>query len=193
MKTKFYIVCLLIILSLHTGCLYAVRYDGPYHGKVVDEQTREPIEGAVVLGWWNVHHFGLGGGYSEYYDARETVTDKSGDFTIPGKGLRVLSSLEPMSFVIYKAGYAYYKGTWDTLKTDMNSVKVIKWEDDMPFIPIRKLTDADRKKTVTFPPAPPAEASLNKVRLMLMEMNKEAIERGLEPINIWRGEKIWQK
>jgi len=193
MKKNFYLLIALIILSLQTGCLYAVRHDGPYHGKVVDEQTREPIEGAVVLGWWNVHHFGLGGGYGTYHDAKEVLTDKNGEFTIPGQGLRILSSLEPMDFLIFKAGYTYYQSQWMSLKVDIHRKDLIKWEGEMPIIPIRKLTDEERTKSVSFPPAPPAEASLNKVRLMLMEMNKEATVRGLEPINIWRGEKIWIK
>ena len=86
------------ILLLQNGCLYAVRYDGPYHGKVVDELTREPIEGVVVLGSWWVYHFGLGGGYTTYHDAREAVTDKNGEFTINGEGLRILSRVCILSF-----------------------------------------------------------------------------------------------
>jgi hypothetical protein len=100
MRTRYFLLFILIFLMLPTGCLYGVRYDGSYHGKVVDEQTREPIEGVVVLGSWWVYHFGLGGGYSTYHDAREAVTDKNGEFTIKGEGLRILSSLKPMSVLI---------------------------------------------------------------------------------------------
>ncbi len=176
MKTKLYLLILFVIPSLLTGCLYAVRYDGPYHGKVVDEQTREPIEGVVVLGWWNVHHFGLGGGYGEYYDARETVTDQRGEFIIPGKGLRVLSSLEPMRFVIFKSGYTYYKGSWGTLKTDKYNVKVVKWEGEIPVLPIRKLTDEERKKDIESLFIP-SEGDIPSV-LMRREINRELKFRG---------------
>ena len=47
MKKSLLFLSILIILS--QGCSYAVRYDGTYSGKVVDADTGEPIEGAVVL------------------------------------------------------------------------------------------------------------------------------------------------
>jgi hypothetical protein len=146
MRKKFCLLIALIILSLQAGCLYAVRHDGPYHGKVVDEKTQEPIEGAVVLGTWWVYHFGLGGGSYTYHDAREAVTDKNGEFTIEGEGLRILSSLKPMSILVYKAGYTYIENHWDALKIDTIRGEKVKWEGEMPILPLRKLTDEERKK-----------------------------------------------
>ncbi len=70
MRKRIYLSIALFILALQTGCLYPVRYDGPYHGKVVDEKTQEAIEGAVVYGEWRVYHFGFGGGYSDYHSFR---------------------------------------------------------------------------------------------------------------------------
>lgn len=193
MKTKLILIFILMILSLQTGCLYAARYDGPYHGKVVDQQTREPIEGAVVLGTWSVYHFSLAGQYGTYYDAQEAVTDKNGEFVIPGVGLRILSSVRPMSAMIFKAGYSYYQsGFWDTMKNDYLN-KDVQWEGEIPIFPLKKLTMDERKRSETFPSTPPTEASLDKVGLMLKEINIEASERGLEPIDAWRGEKIWGK
>jgi len=190
MKTKLKLLLILIILLLQTGCLYAVRYDGSYHGKVVDIETREPLEGVVVLGTWSVYHFDVGGGHSTYHDARETVTDKNGEFTISGEGLRILSSLQPMSFIIFKTGYSYFDGSWDTLKTDYYSLQVVKWDGETPIIPIRKMTMEERRKIMTFPPIPPTEATVDKIILMLKEINKEAIERGVGTIEIWRGKRI---
>jgi hypothetical protein len=179
MKTKVYLFFILLILMNQTGCLYAVRYDGPYHGKVVDEQTREPIEGVVVLGSWWVYHFDVGGGHSTYHDAREVVTDNNGDFVVKGEGLRILSSLQPMSFVIYKSGYTYFQGSWNTLKTGIYPSKVVTWEGDMPIIPIRKLTDEERKKYSL--PGRLQDAPWNKMLQMTQELNKERIYKGLEP------------
>lgn len=195
MKTKLKLLFILILLSLQTGCLYAVRYDGPYHGKVVDQESREPIEGVVVLGTWSVYHFDLAGGNHTYYDAREAVTDKNGEFVIPGEGLRILSSLEPMDFVIFKAGYKYRQYHWRTLKIDIpaNKEERTTWEGDMPVFSIKKLTREERGNTLSFPSTPPTEASLSKVKMFLIEINKEAISRGLAPLNKWRGDEIWGK
>jgi hypothetical protein len=171
-----------LILFLQTGCLYAVRYDGPYHGKVVDQETREPIEGAVVLGTWYRIEPGVAGGVSYYYDARETVTDKNGDFTIPGHGLRIMSNLEPMSVLIFKAGYSYaQEGTWDTLKKGLYSKDRIKWEGDKPVFSIRKLTAEERQKQGS--PDYPSQAPKEKKKMMLEEINKDRVERGLKPVN----------
>jgi hypothetical protein len=176
MKTKLNLFFILIILLFQTGCLYAIRYDGPYHGKVVDEQTREPIEGVVVLGSWWVYHFDVGGGHSTYHDAREVVTEKNGEFSIRGEGLRILSSLQPMEFLIYKSGYTYFRGSWDTLRSDVYSVKVVKWEGDSPIIPIRKLSDEERKKDIRSLYLP-SEGDIPSV-VMRREINRELKFRG---------------
>lgn len=181
MKSKFYLVIIFSILLLQTGCLYALRYDGPYHGKVVDETTHEPIEGVVVLGWWMVHHFGLGGGYGEYYDAREVVTDKKGEFVIKGKGLRIMSSLQPMDFLIYKSGHTYFQSSWESLKIEARK-EMVKWEGEIPTIPIRRLTDEERKNSFTKPTRPDMPG--NKMSIFTRELNKELIIRGLEPYKL---------
>jgi len=194
MKRIYLLILSVALLSIFsTGCLYAVRYDGTYHGRVVDQETREPIEGVVVLGTWSVYHFDPGGGSHTYYDAREAVTDKNGEFTILGEGLRILSSLEPMNFMIFKASYQYREYQWSTLKIDIpaKEKEQTQWEGEIPIFPLRKLTNKERNlNTLTFPHTPPTEASLSKVKLMLREINKEAIARGVNPLDKWRGENI---
>ena len=71
--------------------------------------------------------------------------------------------------------------------------EIFKSENDRLIIPLKKLTMEERRDSGTFPSLPPSQATLDKVKLMLEEINKEAIERGLEPIDIWHGEKVWKK
>ena len=165
----------MLILFACSGCLYAVRYDGPYHGKVVDADTREPIEGVVVLGTWSVYHYDLAGGHHTYHDARETVTDKNGEFSISGQGLRVMSSLEPMSALIFKAGYSYYEsGTWTTIKEGLYSREQVKWEGDKAIFPLKKLTMEERKRQHADKETIPD----SKQKLLIKELNKEYKEIG---------------
>ena len=42
-----------VLLVLFSGCVSLVYYEGNYHGKVIDAETLQPIEGAVVLGVWS--------------------------------------------------------------------------------------------------------------------------------------------
>jgi len=170
-----------LILLFNAGCTYAMRYDGTYSGKVVDADTREPLEGVVVLGTWHTVIPTVAGGVSHYYDARETMTDKNGEFSIPGMGLRIMSNLEPMHFMVFKAGYEYIgPALWVSLKVDMPFSKKIKWEGDKPVIPLKKLTMEERKKSGTFPPYPSTEAPKEKIKLMMEEIYKERKERGLD-------------
>jgi hypothetical protein len=171
----------LLGLTLQTGCMYAIRYDGTYRGKVVDADTREPIEGVVVLGTWSELHPNPGGGYHTYYDARETVTDKDGGFSIKGQGLRIMSNLEPMGILIFKAGYSYEQESWDSLKTGLYSKERIKWEDDKPIFPLKKLTMEDRKRQSV--PDPITGAPKSKIKLMVNEINKDRVTQGLGTID----------
>ena len=169
----------LILVSssiLLAGCFYVVRYDGGYTGRVIDSDTCEPIEGVVVLGVWNTIHVSPGGGVSYYYDAREMVTDKNGEFSIPGKGLRVLSRLEPLSVNIFKAGYQYEGGLWTSFRRDNR----IKWEGGKAIIPLKKLTLEERKRGYG-PPGPPSEAQMaKKAQRYMEEINRDRRERGLK-------------
>ena len=173
MNRKLVNLIILLVLSLQTGCLYIARYDGPYHGKVVDKETREPIEGAVVLGTWYTETPTLAGAIHSYYDAQEAVTNKKGEFTVSGQGLRVMSRLLPVSVVIFKAGYSYYSsGEWNTIKTGLYSKEEVKWEGEMPTFPIKKLTVEERRSHL--PPGFPSEAYKAKaIPRWIAELNNE--------------------
>jgi len=187
MKKTFLFFAVLIIFC--QGCSYAIRYDGTYKGKVVDADTGVPIEGAVVLGTWYTVISTVAGGVSNYYDARETATDKNGEFSISGMGLRIMSNLEPMHFLIFKSGYEHIGSMpWVSLKVDEPLSKRIMWDGDKPIVPLKKLTMEERKKQ-SGPSDPPSEALLRNVILMLREIDKNDKERGLPTRGIWKGEK----
>ncbi len=87
------------------GC--AAYADGPYHGRLIDAETKLPIEGAAVFAQWWVHHLGTLPPQS-YYDAQETLTDQQGNFVIPGimnPPTDPTVILDPPSFIIFKPDY----------------------------------------------------------------------------------------
>jgi hypothetical protein len=158
-----------------------VRYDGPYEGRIIDADTGQPIEGVVVLGIWNTETPSAAGALTNYHDAMETVTDKSGEFTIKGLGLLFMSNVLPMDVVIFKAGYTYYGlMTWKELK------RAVKKEDNRLIIRLKKFTIEERRNQGG-PPDPPSEAPLKKVILMLQEIDRDDKERGLKARGIWNG------
>lgn len=180
---------LIIILLLLTiqGCFPAIRlfvYDGTHKGRVVDADTRKPIEGVVVLGVWRSVFATPGGAVSDFYDARETVTDKDGNFSVPGQGVLILSNVDVMQCLIFKAGYKYHRFDWDTLKEGRGQRMNVKWEDSKPIIPLKRLTVEERRRQHV--PCPPDEALKEQIKLIQNEINKDRIERGLDPISVGR-------
>ncbi len=179
-------------LLMASGYFRPFFYEGTYRGRIVDAETREPLEGVVVLGVWNTETPSVGGGVQHYYDAREAVTDKNGDFSIPGHGVRILSNLLPMRPIIFKAGYAYVECFWvnEWLNDERTCGVKVTWDGKIPVIPLRKLPPEERtRKKYIIPPGPPSDAPYEKVKHYLKELDKDAIERGIEPRKEWGGVK----
>lgn len=172
MKKRLFIMSLMILFL--PGCFYLVRYDSNYKGRVVDADTNQSIEGAVVLGVWYREYPTVAGAVTEFYDARETVSDKDGNFTVPGVGLRVFSNIVPMQVLIFKAGYeGVGKMPWQSLKEDFGlHGEKIKWEADRAIIPVKRLTMEERKKRLIGKELIPDK----KQKLLIKELNKEKKE-----------------
>jgi hypothetical protein len=89
-------------------CVEVTDAAGPWRAQVVNAETKEPLEGVVVLAWWTRHVRSLGGPSSEYRDSQEVVTDRSGRFAIAP---RTFFSLNPLVFFrgpffgLFKPGY----------------------------------------------------------------------------------------
>jgi hypothetical protein len=83
-----------------------------YRGKVVDAETGQPLEGAVVVIVWEKKFF-LGGDSPQYFhSAKEVLTDAKGEFSVdgsPGFNWNPFTYLrdEP-SIAIFMPGYGPY-------------------------------------------------------------------------------------
>lgn len=180
MKGKLLVAVTLFTILANVASAYGMRFDGPYRGRVVDAETNEPLEGVVILGVWNTETITPGGATHHFHDAQETVTDKRGEFEIPGKGFKILSNVTPMDVLIFKSGYEHIGlCPWDSLKEDLILRKKIKWEGKRAIIPLKKLTmEERRKKGIPSRPSIPHEMML----LLTHEVNKERQTMGLSPL-----------
>jgi len=108
---------LLVGMLFLSGCAISHTY-GPYTGKVVDKETAEPIEGAVVFMSFYTLLPTPGGQTSYYADATETLTDRQGQFVIPTQwvwAFRPLSFWEPQpQVIIFRPGYGAFPEHRDT-------------------------------------------------------------------------------
>ena len=79
-----------------------------FRGKVIDAETKEPIEGTVVVAVYEKYVYGLGtGGYQRVVKVKETLTDKNGKFFFPAFStiIHPFSREDYVRFIIYKPGY----------------------------------------------------------------------------------------
>jgi hypothetical protein len=105
---------LLLILFLcpaTAGCAITKEF-GPYSGRVVDAETKEPIQGAAVLVVFYTESYGPAGAITHYADALETVTDKDGEFKFSEHRITIFRPLQGWVkngyFSIFKPGYGCY-------------------------------------------------------------------------------------
>ncbi|MBF0338614.1 MAG: hypothetical protein HQL05_12390 [Nitrospirae bacterium] len=80
--------------------------DGPYTGRIVELETGEPIERAVVAACWGLEYTN---GWKTC--CKETITDKSGEFEVPAAmciTTFIPSVLHSPRVVIFKPGYLGY-------------------------------------------------------------------------------------
>ena len=166
-------ILLLAILTLtFSGCAIYHHY-GEYSGKIVDAETKQPLEGAVVLAKYYTWLWGSPGGpASQYLDAQETVTDKNGEFRIPSLNsfaFRPLATFEPEpGFTIFKPRYTCYK----------RPITV----DSHVTIELRELrTNKERIDNVgCFPGNVPDQ----KMKRLIEVNNIEAVSLGLQPSHL---------
>lgn len=99
-------VFLLVAAANGFGADFLYHSDGAYRGKVVDLETGEPIEGAVVAGAWV-----LAFNFTPFCDAKETVTDKNGEFILPKASCFTfwpLAEMDRMDIIVFKPGHLGY-------------------------------------------------------------------------------------
>ncbi len=101
----------LIFYPLSANCAITKEF-GPYLGKVIDAETKEPIEGAAVLVVFYTESYGPAGAITHYADALETMTNKNGEFKFLSHRITLLRPLQGWVkhgyFTIFKPGYGHY-------------------------------------------------------------------------------------
>lgn len=113
MKSKFVFILFLAFILFATSA-----HGETFKGKVIDADTKEPIEGAVVVAEWIKERAGIAGPITFLKDVKETLTDKNGEWVIKGprgrKGGNITAiftfitftySTRPPVFIVFKPGY----------------------------------------------------------------------------------------
>jgi hypothetical protein len=112
---------IMLLLLVCAGC-YA-----PITGKIVDADTGQPIEGAIVLVEWTKAH-GFGNTYHTSEKAAEIFSDKDGIVKIPGYNDPFA---EKPDITIYKNGYVAWNN--HTIFPDDRNRNDFEWKNDYVF------------------------------------------------------------
>jgi len=102
------IILFFLIASISTAYAGLIYSKPEFRGRVIDAETKEPIEGAVVVAlYYNYPLFSGPGGPSAYvFHAQETLTDEKGIFYIPSYSRLTLYFRDvDVDFIIFKPGY----------------------------------------------------------------------------------------
>src|SRR3989338_3444290 len=108
---KAFTVSLMLIITCVLSATIAVA-SGSWKGQIIDIETKEPLEGTVILAVWDRNYRTPTGGSSYFYEAKEVLTDKEGRFEIPAYTpinlLPLISYIEGPFFTIFKPGYGNF-------------------------------------------------------------------------------------
>ena len=107
-------ICLFFIFALAllipaTGCFAG----GPWRGKVIETETKKPIEGAVVVAvWYSETTLNPAGSSSVPMNVVETETNAKGEFYFSSKyflDVPILRQVTGPDFLVYKPGYDVFQ------------------------------------------------------------------------------------
>ncbi len=88
---------------------WIIYRESAFKGKVIDTETKEPIEGAVVVAIYRIREYSFVESGAAVADVKEVLTDKYGEFNIPQHtffSFYPVANGEAPVFIIYKPGYA---------------------------------------------------------------------------------------
>ncbi len=197
MKKCFVVLTVAVVLfSTVSACWGWFIYHKPeFRGRVIDAETKEPIEGAVVVvvyyKWRIIGH--LGGGNVKPLDARETLTDSRGEFYFPTYTAFTPGSREDVvEFIIFKPGYIKSLGpslAGHPMREKFFSSDVIgkvgeirdglnSWKGILGVVDLKRAKT--REERLRGKPLPPYDYSSKELPLLIKIINEESKNLGLE-------------
>jgi hypothetical protein len=160
------------ILLPFTICIWLIALgldasakDRTYRGKVLDFDTKEPLEGAIVVAYWDEAWYTVAGENTKPKDLKECLTDRNGEWSIVGPEGQEddphpylafflgRSYIRKPEFIVFKPGYCswpkgfYFDVCKKTLKPSGNG-KIREGENvELPTLTKRE----DRLRAIPSP------------------------------------------
>ena len=194
--TKSFTLWLLIIGAF--SCFIAMPVsisakDTTFRGRVIDYDTREPIEGAVVVASWLEARPTISGESTRLKEVRETLTDRNGEWSISGEKGQPHTEhpyydfftgtyhTRPPSFIIFKPGYCswpqgfYIEACQGKIKSNGDFTVLKTFE-------LPKLTNREDRIRAQGISSPEGEGTVEKLKEFHRLINEESRNLGLREI-----------
>ncbi len=168
---------LFIFLNLVSSIGCAHYTGGPWTGKVIDAETKQPIEGAVVVVEWDESFAAIPESSSRFKDAKEALTNSEGIFKIDAQSYFSIlpdSRISGPHFAIFKPGYGLFPES---------HVYPKDWDNDY-FIKPGAVVELPKWKTIQERRQKlPSESvyGARNLKIYLKLLNQERMEIGYKP------------
>ena len=193
------VVFVVIILLAQTCQAEWPLYSKPeYSGRIIDAETKQPIEGAVaVVLYYKENLIGGPGGPNSYvFKAREILTDAKGEFYFPShSSLHIITKGDIVRFIFYKPGYMASPGPmnidsflWEQYFSADEVGKVAEihvkrgrpasYKGPMGIVELKKAKTYDERRIGV--PSTPTGYTSKALPLLFKAINDDRKERGLE-------------
>jgi hypothetical protein len=176
-----------VIMLVLTSCSSMVYHKPEFKGKIIDAETKEPIEGVVVAVYYQKSTIG---GIEPIIHFAETLTDSNGDFSIPPFEtiIHPLAHESRAYFIIYKPGYVFVSDfdperLFSTEKSGQNATKKSNAEiADLKYgvAELKKLKT--REERLLAIPGSPAHCSSKDLPLLFKLIDEEDHALGLKGV-----------
>lgn len=196
---KRYLTVVVFGLILILTSIASALPSGPWKGRIIDIETKEPLEGAVVLAVWMRAYRTPAGDNTYFYEAKEVLTDKEGRFEIPSYKpinlLPIISYIKEPEFTFFKPGYMSLSSVGfgdfilegskeEPLERKNTSGKTFRLSPGIIELP--KLKTREERLEAQSDAIPLGEVPDEKMPALLKLINTERINLGLDPTHVRR-------
>lgn len=191
-KILFPLIILFLIFnftdSASAGSGWIIYHESAFKGKVIDTETKEPIEGAVVVAIYRIREYSFVESNTMAKDVKEVLTNKNGEFYIPSHtflSFYPIAKGEAPAFIIYKPGYSTFGGLYyynyfpdSPLREDIYTLAEF-FKKGVTVELMRLKTKEERLDNI---PSSPTDMRSKKLPLLYRAINKENKRFGLGEI-----------